>query len=95
MDSESLKMERKMIKAKRKCHVRGCSSTTNNPKLSFHTIPPPGRDYLMITSNDSSPKLIEAREIWLQRLQTDKVLKNMRVCSLHFLHEDFIMLGEF
>lgn len=96
MESVSRHIDKKIKKHNTKCYVKGCNSnTTDNPELSFHTIPPTGRDYLLITSHEDSTKAIDAREIWLERMQTDKVLQKMHVCSLHFLPEDFILPGKF
>lgn len=77
------------------CCVYGCSSRADRDKcLSFHFIPKQGSRTVTIVNKLGIEESVDIRKAWDKMLKSGKNLTNtMKVCSKHFLKEDYILPG--
>ncbi|XP_066587815.1 uncharacterized protein [Prorops nasuta] len=78
-------------KSKICCSVFNCNSKAKtNPELSFHHFPEAGKIKVKYMNKFGQYELIDRRLLWIRVLKMGKkVTKTMRVCSLHFVAEDY------
>lgn len=86
-----VKFPHKKSKSKIFCSVFGCNSKAcKNPELSFHRIPEAGQIKVNHLNKFGQSELIDRRMLWERVLKMGKeVTQNMRVCSLHFVEDDY------
>ncbi|XP_023233834.1 THAP domain-containing protein 2-like [Centruroides sculpturatus] len=82
-----------MSKSKVFCCVQGCNSKYNSLKnISFHHFPKAGK--VKIINKVGKEENIERKKAWELALKMEKKMTpSMRVCSLHFIENDFILPG--
>ena len=70
--------------------IFGCNSkASKNPELSFHRFPEAGKIKVKCVNKLALSEMID-RILWERILRMCKeVTSNMRVCSLHFVKEDY------
>lgn len=77
-----------------KCIVKGCNSKArDNLNLSFHRFPKANTQLVEVKNSDGVVDKIDRLKAWKIALNMDKVFPRMRVCSLHFKKEDYILPG--
>lgn len=78
------------------CCVDGCySKACKDFTVRFHSFPKPDFDFVDVSINTGRLEKVCRREVWKRRLRIDKMItENMRVCSLHFKKNDYILPGE-
>ena len=81
----------KPSKSKVFCSVFDCNSRAGkNPELSFHRFPEAGKIKVKCVNKLGLNEIIDRRILWERVLRMGKkVTSNMRVCSLHFVKEDY------
>ena len=81
----------KPLKNKVVYSIFGCDSkASKNPELSFHRFPEAGKIKVKCVHKLASSEMIDRRILWEMILRMGKeVTSNMRVCSLHFVKEDY------
>ena len=81
----------KSPKSKVFCSVFGCNSKpSRNPELSFHSFPKAGKIKVSYINKLELTEMIDRRILWERILRMGKEMSpNMRVCSLHFVKEDY------
>ena len=82
----------KASKSKIFCCVFGCNSKAcRNPELSFHHFPKAGKVQINHVNKLGQSEMIDRRKFWERILKMGKkVTQSMRVCSLHFVNDDYI-----
>ncbi|XP_063986028.1 uncharacterized protein LOC135167112 [Diachasmimorpha longicaudata] len=80
-------------KSKTFCCVYGChSKACRDPKIRFYTFPREKVDFVKIINKFDEEEMIDRRQAWIKVLRIGKkVSKYMKVCSLHFIEDDFIL----
>ena len=73
------------------CSTFGCNSkASKNPELSFHRFPEAGKINVKCVNKLALSEMIVKRILWERILRMSKeVTLNMRVCSFHFVKEDY------
>ena len=73
------------------CSIFGCNNKdSKNPELSFHRFPEAGKIKVKCVNKLALSEMIDRRILWERILRMCKeVTSNMRVCSLHFVKEDY------
>jgi hypothetical protein len=86
-----VKFPPKNSKSKICCSVFDCNSKArNNPELSFHHFPKAGEIKVNKLNKFGQNELIDRRVLWERILKIGKkVTPSMRVCSLHFIKDDY------
>lgn len=81
------------------CCVYNCKSVAKKDEtVRFHCLPAKGSFKVEIVNKFSEKELVDKNFAWTKilKLQNTKNLsKNARVCSLHFLEEDYEFAGIF
>lgn len=79
-------------KSKIYCCVFGCQSKAcRDEKIKFFHFPHPNKDFIDRINKFGDKEKIDRREAWIRVLKIGKsVTTSMRVCSLHFIKEDFL-----
>ena len=73
-----------------------CSKAKREITVRFHCFPKTSaNDYVSIANRQGVLEMMTRREAWEQRLmlESHKVSKSSRVCSLHFRRNDYILPG--
>lgn len=82
------------------CCVDKCGSkfySNKNRDLSFHQFPKEGHRKIMfsVRGDESSKELLDLHKVWKIILNIDETpstkIKFLRICSLHFKEEDYIL----
>lgn len=87
--SQSFKVPRFM------CHVPNCRSALIGTddireKLSFHSIPLAGRNFLSVKTSTGKIAKLDMHKLWLKATKIkEKIKLNTKVCSQHFRKDDF------
>lgn len=79
------------------CCVPHCNSwAKKNPEISFHTFPKEGLSKVFVETKLGIKELVDRRKVWIKALKIGKIVSDhMRVCSLHFLENDYFHKGRF
>lgn len=87
-------MERKKI-ANINCCVYGCHTKKGRDReLSFHRFPQEKAGYVYITNKFGNQEKVDRKKAWeLKLLMGKPITPFMRVCSLHFEKNDYILPG--
>lgn len=73
------------------CSVDGCDTYYPEKNVSFHWFPKANKRKVPWVDNNGLEQLIDKRLAWSRQLEMGKEThdKNLRICSKHFLDEDF------
>ncbi|KAH0540284.1 hypothetical protein KQX54_015510 [Cotesia glomerata] len=83
---------RKKNKSRVYCAVNGCGSKSHeNLEISFHAIPKPGSSFVYIENLFGKKEKIDRFKDWQRDLKLKNINPHMRVCSLHFERNDFVL----
>ncbi|KAF5304259.1 hypothetical protein FQA39_LY09786 [Lamprigera yunnana] len=76
------------------CCVYGCHAKKGRERhLSFHKFPQPNANFVYIINEFGAQEKVDRRKAWEMKLLTSKSTTFMKVCSLHFIKNDFILPG--
>lgn len=79
------------------CSVPQCKSwAKRNLSVHFHKFPQENKRKVYMKNASGQKELIDRRQAWIQVLKIGKPVTNfMKVCSLHFVDEDYFYKGKF
>ena len=87
-----MKFPQRKSKSKICCCVYGCTSKANrDSKIRFFHFPRKKSSFVKIVNKFGDEEVIDRLDAWIRALKTGKkITSSMRVCSLHFIEEEFI-----
>lgn len=79
------------------CCVYNCHSKKGREQhLSFHQFPKRNASYVYITNAFGIKEKVDRRKVWEMKLLIGKpTTVSMKVCSLHFKNDDYILPGRY
>ncbi|XP_076684760.1 uncharacterized protein LOC143377418 [Andrena cerasifolii] len=83
---------RSKSKSRIKCAVRGCESRANkNSNVRFHCFPQPNERFVYKKNVFGNVEKIDRLKAWKIAFKICEITPSMKVCSLHFKKQDYIL----
>ncbi|XP_008211634.1 uncharacterized protein LOC103316968 [Nasonia vitripennis] len=80
-----------MPKSREYCCVQGCNSVSGkNSSLTFHKFPKPQKQIVLKTNYFGAVEQVDWLVEWRKALKISTPHPRMRVCFLHFKHDDYV-----
>lgn len=79
------------------CSVHNCRSVgKKHPHLRFHIFPKAGESFVQIVNESGEFEKVDRLKAWEMATKIGKrVSRYMKVCSLHFKKDDYILPGKY
>lgn len=85
---------KKKLKNTDTCCVKNCGSNKNdNPELHFHYFPKPNLRFINKINFFGNIEKVDQCKSWQIALRLKTCNRHLKVCSLHFLKEDYFFPG--